>query len=115
MEPLFSRGGIEEDDLGEIKDFSIGHQSLDDKDPDLSLSAILLWKDDFDSRIISVPKFAEVSPKKMWGCLFGFAVSSFFLIYHLIVKGGSEGGIGTYLLEIHSLSKDTILFVILKA
>ena len=39
---IFSRGGMVEDDLGEIKDFNVGHQSLEEIDPDLSLSAMLL-------------------------------------------------------------------------
>ena len=30
------------DDLGEIKDFNVGYQSLEEIDPDLSLSAMLL-------------------------------------------------------------------------
>ena len=46
-----------EDDLGEIKDFYVGHQSLEEIDPDLSLSAMLLWKDDFESRISDVTLF----------------------------------------------------------
>ena len=50
---VFKRG-IEKDGLGEIKDFHVGHQYLDDNYPDLSLSAILLCEDDFDCRIISV-------------------------------------------------------------
>ena len=37
--------------MGEIKDFRVGNQSLYDSDPDFTLSAMLLWKDDFDSRI----------------------------------------------------------------
>ena len=39
---FFSRGGMVEDDLGEIKDFNVGHQSLEEIDPDLSLSAMFL-------------------------------------------------------------------------
>ena len=31
-----------EDDLGEIIDFNVVHQSLEDVEPDLSLSAMLL-------------------------------------------------------------------------
>ena len=31
-----------EDDLGEINDLNVGHQSLEEIDPDLSLSAMLL-------------------------------------------------------------------------
>ena len=46
-----------EDDLGEIMDFNVGHQSLEEIDPDLSLSAMLLWKDDFESRISDVTLF----------------------------------------------------------
>ena len=60
MVPLFLKGGIEEDDLVEINDFSVGHLSLEIKDPDLSLSAIFLWKDDFDSHIISVTLFLSL-------------------------------------------------------
>ena len=30
------------DVLGEIKDFNVGHQSIEEIDPDLSLSAMLL-------------------------------------------------------------------------
>ena len=61
MVPLFLRGGIEEDDFGEIKDFNVGHQSLDERDPDISLSSMLLWKDDFGSIInrVTVPKFVQ--------------------------------------------------------
>ena len=33
-----------EDDLGEIKDFNVGHQSLEEIDSDLSLSAMLFMK-----------------------------------------------------------------------
>ena len=60
------RGGIEEDDFGEIKDVNVGHQPLDESDSDLSLSSILLWKEDFDSRIncVTVPKFPKFSPKR---------------------------------------------------
>ena len=57
MVPLFSRGGIQEGSLGEIKDFREGHQSLEDRDPDLSLLVMLLWKDDFDFHINSVTLF----------------------------------------------------------
>ena len=39
---IFTRGGIVEDDLGEIKDFNVGHQYLEEIDPDLNLSAMLL-------------------------------------------------------------------------
>ena len=31
-----------DDDLGEIKYFNVGHQSLEEIDPDVSLSAMLL-------------------------------------------------------------------------
>ena len=45
MVPLFSRGCIEDDDLGKIKYFRVGHQCLDDSDADLiSLSAMLFGK-----------------------------------------------------------------------
>ena len=54
---LFSRRGIEEDDLGEIKDFNVSHQSLDDNDPYLSLPAMLLRKNEFDSHVNSVTSF----------------------------------------------------------
>ena len=57
MVPLLLRGGIEEDDLGDIQGFSVGHQSLDDNDPDLSLSKISFWKDDICSHINSVTLF----------------------------------------------------------
>ena len=60
MIPLFSRRGIEKDGLGEIKDFHVGHQYLDDNYPDLSLSAILLCEDDFDCRIISMTYFLSL-------------------------------------------------------
>ena len=46
-----------EDDLGEIKDFNVGHQSLEEIDPDLNLSAKFLLKDDFESRISDVTLF----------------------------------------------------------
>ena len=50
----FQEGVLKKDGLGEIKDFHVGHQYLDDNYPDLCLSAILLCNDDFDCRIISV-------------------------------------------------------------
>ena len=46
-----------EDDLGKIKDFNVGHQSLEEIDPGLSLSTMLLLKDDFESRISDVTLF----------------------------------------------------------
>ena len=68
-----------EDDLGEIKDFNVGHQSLEEIDPDLSLSAMLLWKDAFESRISDVTLFLILRnlPKVWWVCLFGFKEYSF--------------------------------------
>ena len=60
MIPLCSRGGIEEDDFGEIKYLREGHKSLDDSEPDFSLSAMLLQKEDFDSRINCVTLFLSL-------------------------------------------------------
>ena len=55
MVASFSRGGIDEDGLGEIEDFSVGHQSIDDKNPEISLSAILVRKAAFVHVCLLVP------------------------------------------------------------
>ena len=39
---IFSSGVMVDDDLGDINDFNVGHQSLEEIDPDLSLYAMLL-------------------------------------------------------------------------
>ena len=54
---MFSSRGIEEDDLGEIKDFNVSHQSLDNNVPYSSLPAMLSRKNDFDSHVNSVTLF----------------------------------------------------------
>ena len=91
-----------EDDLGEIKDFNVGHQSLEEIDPDLSLSAMLLWKDDFESRISDVTLFLILrNLDQKCGesvCLALRNILFLFLMYRLIVvviHGGSEGLIVT--------------------
>ena len=49
-----------EDDLGEIYNFNVDHQSLEEIDPGLSLSAMLLRKEDFESRISDVTLFLNL-------------------------------------------------------
>ena len=40
--PFCSSGGMAEEDSGEINDLNVGHQFLEDIDPDLSLYTMLL-------------------------------------------------------------------------
>ena len=90
-----------EDDLGEINYLNVGHQSLEEIDPDLSLSAMLLWKDHFEYRISDVTLFLilpNLDPK--W--------DEFIVV---VIYGGSEGLIVTTRLEIHSLAMCNILLV----
>ena len=42
MLPLFTSGGMVDYDLGDINDSNVGHQSMVEIDPDLSLSEMLL-------------------------------------------------------------------------
>ena len=47
-------------DLGVTNIFSVGHQSLGEIDPDLSLSAMLLLKVDIETRISDVTLFLNL-------------------------------------------------------
>ena len=118
IELLSSSGGTDDLDCGEMNFFKVDHQSFEESDSDLILSASLSRKAFLHLRIVLTTLFRTFlnfcqSISKPVDLAFRYALLRLriFRFISVVIHGGSEGRIVICLFGIHSFAIDKIVDV----